>query len=1514
MGARKSVVLLALAACTLQAASQSQAQTSEPCGVPLDPQAPATDALFHSRRPGLFGQLRFRDLEFQWSDDYSPGGLTSTDIQTLDNLGNSIAGLTGRNPFGAPYPDIQLIHDYFHKSLVGDPERRYNDGTSPSDSIGFLIGGYYTAAADSIKDRGHADHYIFTQAQPGNNTTPASWCTHNEDVSTGRSGWTCDQLRAAGWHANSIQAKGPHFQFAADPNGTGWAHPDSHYTTVFNHEFQHALPLTTLGAMDEFFSTAAEAVGGIGRLHLEPRVDIPFTWGLLSFGSTAGCENVELAGKNYSGWRYFSAYLAYNFRGADTTVTIPAVGAASGFGDDLLWKWARTGRRLIDLQNLLDNTNCWNCAQKSYFQGLLPYDRLQLLHHNWRVANYANNAFLQEGQYGYPSHHGFSPGIAEGAWQDNDGCVPSDDAVAIPPEVTAHAAWATRETTMVGRRYQVFGGQQYSYPMELQPFGSEYWVVRSHPSIVDSQTLVVRVTAEDIYRVNCGGTQRDGRVFASVVAYTDQPADLWDHPELAIYASPVQWADVDSVARELVFEVPDFGSTYKAAVVVISLGDGPSQWHTEQYSIPYTRALNYRLSLSLAKAPYPAPFASPIQNPLALAQIGGSDGTTQLSPTWSPLGNEVAYVWDRRPFYPFSVVVRQSVTDSARVVVSGYAGDQWDPDWSPRGDWIAFVQDSAGASHPWIKNLSTGELRQLVRGNVRVVTPVFEPNGQRLAFAWQALPASPISHSGWSIRRVNLDGAGLTTLVATPPGEAADDGRLSSVRWSPMGDFVYCVRNDSLLAVPSSGGSLAYRGSVVAGRRVTSFDLPINNGPIVLEEPGQATSGGQCPVDYRRITFADTTKSPVDIQQRFYRTGADFGTPRWALDGVRIAYSSTQNEGNAHDILVGMASYNHAPVFNAGVADKIVTPGQPFSMSLAATDSDNDPLTYVGYYLPAGSSISGSTFSWPSPQVSCSDSYVVFRALDPGGGAAHKVVKLSLRPAAVVNLSVATGKNTAVLNWTEPSQGGCNADKYDIRRWTSPITETNFYSATFLDSSVAPGPPGTQHCFEVSGLSACTPYYFAIKTKGRGLWSWVSNVPSGTTECTGSQVFCSEGLMAGGGGGGESAPSSSLLPESAGDETSEFVTASWENSLLWGTQDAQASDLYKLAAMANPSDGTYRLNVWAAGGRQAELDELSLGIVDHDPTLAAVAGGDSVYLGVLGSIASAMDAKGQDIANLGEPLAFEAGQEIVIGLAGNAPGTALVVESTGTPGAKDSLGILVQQQQEDSSWTTIATIHPRRNADSYAVRTGGGGTVRLVFLRQCVLRSVGQLAVMEATIPQRLQLTQADHSRLGAVSGAISAKEGEVATLLPGDAVSLAFAASDLDPSRARGVFLVAHGAFQPVAEDASGQLGTSGSQASDAAGPAWEFALGAARPNPTSGEVSINYTLARESNVTLRIYNVAGRLVRDLVGERQKAGPHDTIWNLRDNSGVRVSSGVYFYRLVAEEWSSQKKVVFLER
>lgn len=65
--------------------------------------------------------------------------------------------------------------------------------------------------------------------------------------------------------------------------------------------------------------------------------------------------------------------------------------------------------------------------------------------------------------------------------------------------------------------------------------------------------------------------------------------------------------------------------------------------------------------------------------------------------------------------------------------------------------------------------------------------------------------------------------------------------------------------------------------------------------------------------------------------------------------------------------------------------------------------------------------------------------------------------------------------------------------------------------------------------------------------------------------------------------------------------------------------------------------------------------------------------------------------------------------------------------------------------------------------------------------------------------------------------------------------------------------------------------------------------------PNPFNPHTMIHYSVPRAGPVTIRIYDVAGRLVRSVLSEVREAGAYAVPWDGRDNSGGRVSSGVYF-------------------
>jgi len=82
--------------------------------------------------------------------------------------------------------------------------------------------------------------------------------------------------------------------------------------------------------------------------------------------------------------------------------------------------------------------------------------------------------------------------------------------------------------------------------------------------------------------------------------------------------------------------------------------------------------------------------------------------------------------------------------------------------------------------------------------------------------------------------------------------------------------------------------------------------------------------------------------------------------------------------------------------------------------------------------------------------------------------------------------------------------------------------------------------------------------------------------------------------------------------------------------------------------------------------------------------------------------------------------------------------------------------------------------------------------------------------------------------------------------------------------------------------------------------------------PNPFNSETLISYSLPKETQLTLRIYNVQGRLVNTLLETRVKSGTYKTSWNGRDSQGRAMSSGVYFILLQGNGKIDRKKILLI--
>ena len=91
------------------------------------------------------------------------------------------------------------------------------------------------------------------------------------------------------------------------------------------------------------------------------------------------------------------------------------------------------------------------------------------------------------------------------------------------------------------------------------------------------------------------------------------------------------------------------------------------------------------------------------------------------------------------------------------------------------------------------------------------------------------------------------------------------------------------------------------------------------------------------------------------------------------------------------------------------------------------------------------------------------------------------------------------------------------------------------------------------------------------------------------------------------------------------------------------------------------------------------------------------------------------------------------------------------------------------------------------------------------------------------------------------------------------------------------------------------------------------DFQLYQNTPNPFNPSTIIKFTIRNECSVSLKIYNINGELVSTLIDEVKGAGDYSINWNGKDNAGRSVSSGIYFYKLAADNTSLTKKMTLLK-
>ena len=88
--------------------------------------------------------------------------------------------------------------------------------------------------------------------------------------------------------------------------------------------------------------------------------------------------------------------------------------------------------------------------------------------------------------------------------------------------------------------------------------------------------------------------------------------------------------------------------------------------------------------------------------------------------------------------------------------------------------------------------------------------------------------------------------------------------------------------------------------------------------------------------------------------------------------------------------------------------------------------------------------------------------------------------------------------------------------------------------------------------------------------------------------------------------------------------------------------------------------------------------------------------------------------------------------------------------------------------------------------------------------------------------------------------------------------------------------------------------------------------------PNPFNPETWIPYRLSTAANVEILIYGITGNHVRTLQLGNKARGAYTVkdeaaYWDGRNDTGERVSSGIYFYRLSAGDYAATRRMVIVE-
>lgn len=396
------------------------------------------------------------------------------------------------------------------------------------------------------------------------------------------------------------------------------------------------------------------------------------------------------------------------------------------------------------------------------------------------------------------------------------------------------------------------------------------------------------------------------------------------------------------------------------------------------------------------------------------------------------------------------------------------------------------------------------------------------------------------------------------------------------------------------------------------------------------------------------------------------------------------------------------------------------------------------------------------------------------------------------------------------------------------------------------------------------------------------------------------------------------------------------------------SRNGNVTDYYRLRQAIQSDDGRYRLRIEEFEQEYTQADYFRIDIIDHPQQTRVAVTDDGRYF-AYSDLVPPVTASGRDGDDLPALLAADDGNTVGgmadrnitldFGPVTSVNGVRLVahidrncandagsasqlflpaVPQTPVP-QKPTVGI--ERADNNKRLPGLAQLGENASTSTPLIRTRENGVIALADVTS-ILPANGERFVISLTVPAGYDLdfvgldcsdptpvdvrsvgvSSAVHSHFGDVTDNLVSAEGDCVEISPEQYLDLAFEADAPRAGLTRDVVLVSTGRynrFQP-------SLHAGNSDQGDAV----EISN---YPNPFNLSTTINFRLQDAAAVKLDVFNVVGQRVVRLVDGNYDAGEHAVAWDGITDTGQPAASGVYFYRIKANDHIVVKKMVMMK-